>query len=114
MIQKKTLKEAIKNPEIISVVGGLLPVVTNEKNGLCPSSYPFYLLSESPSDPNDLKANMASFNPASSANLPDQINQWLIIAVKISKSVIIQIGITPKGIKKHRIYWGSYLWSDWA
>lgn len=95
-------------------MGGLLPEVTNKKNGLCPSSYPFFLLSESPSDPNDLKGNAASFRPASSVNLPDQINEWLIIAVKITNSVIIQIGITPRGIKKHRIYWGSYLWSDWA
>lgn len=34
MIQKKSLKEAIQNPEIISVVGGLLPTVTEKKNGL--------------------------------------------------------------------------------
>lgn len=34
MIQKKSLKEAIQNPEIISVVGGLLPAVTDYNNGL--------------------------------------------------------------------------------
>lgn len=34
MIQKKSLKEAIQNPEIISVVGGLLPTATLKENGL--------------------------------------------------------------------------------
>ena len=34
MIQKKSLKDAIQNPEIISVVGGLLPEATNENKGL--------------------------------------------------------------------------------
>ena len=30
MIQKKSLKDAIQNPEIISVVGGLLPIATDK------------------------------------------------------------------------------------
>jgi hypothetical protein len=34
MIQKKSLKDAIQNPEIISVVGGLLPIVSKDSNGL--------------------------------------------------------------------------------
>ena len=34
MIQKKSLKDAIQNPEIISVVGELLPVATNTQKGL--------------------------------------------------------------------------------
>ena len=34
MIQKKSLKDAIQNPEIISVVGGLIGMATAEKNGL--------------------------------------------------------------------------------
>lgn len=34
MIQKKSLKDAIQNPEIISVVGGLLPMATLTGNGL--------------------------------------------------------------------------------
>lgn len=38
MIQKKSLKDAIQNPEIISVVGGLIGVATTEKNGLYPST----------------------------------------------------------------------------
>ena len=37
MIQKKSLKDAIQNPEIISVVGGLLPTVTSKNNGLMDS-----------------------------------------------------------------------------
>ena len=43
MIQKKSLKEAIKNPEIISVVGGLLPEVTVEKKGLMSKNDKFYM-----------------------------------------------------------------------
>lgn len=38
MIQKKSLKDAIQNPEIISVVGGLIGTVTADKNGLMPST----------------------------------------------------------------------------
>ena len=34
MIQKKSLKDAIQNPEIISVVGGLIGIATPEKEGL--------------------------------------------------------------------------------
>lgn len=34
MIQKKSLKEAIQNPEIISVVGGLIGIANPEKEGL--------------------------------------------------------------------------------
>lgn len=34
MIQKKSLKDAIQNPEIISVVGGLLPLVNGPTKGL--------------------------------------------------------------------------------
>ena len=34
MIQKKSLKEAIQNPEIISVVGGLLPEANISSKGL--------------------------------------------------------------------------------
>lgn len=37
MIQKKSLKDAIQNPEIISVVGGLLPVANINNNGLKPN-----------------------------------------------------------------------------
>lgn len=37
MIQKKTLKEAIQNPEIISVVGGLIGKTSQTKDGLMPS-----------------------------------------------------------------------------
>ena len=37
MIQKKSLKEAIQNPEIISVVGGLLPIATDNAKGLMSS-----------------------------------------------------------------------------
>ena len=36
MIQKKSLKDAIQNPEIISVVGGLIGVATDDKDGLMP------------------------------------------------------------------------------
>ena len=36
MIQKKSLKEAIQNPEIISVVGGLIGTATTNKDGLKP------------------------------------------------------------------------------
>ena len=42
MIQKKSLKDAIQNPEIISVVGGLLPEATSKNKGLMPSKYPYY------------------------------------------------------------------------
>ena len=38
MIQKKSLKDAIQNPEIISVVGGLLPEATSKNKGLMTSS----------------------------------------------------------------------------
>lgn len=38
MIQKKSLKDAIQNPEIISVVGGLLPLASKEQNGLMSKS----------------------------------------------------------------------------
>ena len=38
MIQKKSLKDAIQNPEIISVVGGLLPIATRSQNGFLPKS----------------------------------------------------------------------------
>ena len=34
MIQKKSLKDAIQNPEIISVVGELLPLANNTQKGL--------------------------------------------------------------------------------
>ena len=40
MIQKKSLKDAIQNPEIISVVGGLLPQGTSTKRGLSYSVLP--------------------------------------------------------------------------
>ena len=36
MIQKKSLKDAIQNPEIISVVGGLIGTVNSSKDGLMP------------------------------------------------------------------------------
>ena len=39
MIQKKSLKDAIQNPEIISVVGGLLPVANNTQNGLIDKTF---------------------------------------------------------------------------
>lgn len=39
MIQKKSLKDAIQNPEIISVVGGLLPEATAERSGKMSSDY---------------------------------------------------------------------------
>ena len=46
MIQKKSLKEAIQNPEIISVVGGLLPLATLGKNdGLMPKSVGYKIIS---------------------------------------------------------------------
>lgn len=38
MIQKKSLKEAIQNPGIISVVGGLLPTATFNNKGILSSS----------------------------------------------------------------------------
>lgn len=38
MIQKKSLKDAIQNPEIISVVGGLLGTASSTTNGLMSSS----------------------------------------------------------------------------
>ena len=38
MIQKKFLKDAIQNPEIISVVGGLLGTASSTTNGLMSSS----------------------------------------------------------------------------
>ena len=44
MIQKKSLKDAIQNPEIISVVGELLPVVNGETKGLSQYQKYFYLL----------------------------------------------------------------------
>ena len=34
MIQKKSLKDAIQNPEIISVVGGLIGTANTNQNGL--------------------------------------------------------------------------------
>ena len=34
MIQKKSLKDAIQNPEIISVVGGLIGIANKDKGGL--------------------------------------------------------------------------------
>ena len=37
MIQKKSLKDAIQNPEIISVVGGLIGDATKDKSGLMTS-----------------------------------------------------------------------------
>ena len=37
MIQKKSLKDAIQNPEIISVVGELLPLATDNAKGLMSS-----------------------------------------------------------------------------
>jgi hypothetical protein len=37
MIQKKSLKDAIQNPEIISVVGELIGTVDRYKNGLMPA-----------------------------------------------------------------------------
>ena len=43
MIQKKTLKEAIQNPEIISVVGGLIGNVSTEKSGLYPKDKVFLI-----------------------------------------------------------------------
>lgn len=39
MIQKKSLKDAIQNPEIISVVGGLLGNATTDKDGLMKRNY---------------------------------------------------------------------------
>ena len=39
MIQKKSLKDAIQNPEIISVVGELLPIVSRDSKGLVGSQY---------------------------------------------------------------------------
>lgn len=38
MIQKKSLKDAIQNPEIISVVGGLIGKATSSKDGLLPKT----------------------------------------------------------------------------
>lgn len=37
MIQKKSLKDAIQNPEIISVIRGLIGTANNDKNGLMSS-----------------------------------------------------------------------------
>ena len=45
MIQKKSLKDAIQNPEIISVVGELIGTVTTEKSGLYPKDK-VYLIDE--------------------------------------------------------------------
>lgn len=46
MIQKKSLKEAIQNPEIISVVGGLLPLATlGGNNGFMPKSVGYKTIS---------------------------------------------------------------------
>ena len=42
MIQKKSLKDAIQNPEIISVVGGLLPKSDLEKDGLMTKGRSYY------------------------------------------------------------------------
>lgn len=47
MIQKKSLKEAIKNPEIISVVGGLIGEGTYNKSGLMPVNIAHVKLSKS-------------------------------------------------------------------
>lgn len=76
MIQKKSLKDAIQNPEIISVVGELVPEVTISKKGLMsPGKYKssgrsslgvgYYKLAESPNWYSHYAAILFAISPAS-------------------------------------------------
>ena len=63
MIQKKSLKDAIQNPEIISVVGGLLPISDFEHNGLMNAGRAFFINQE------DIKLDNNKYNDLNSLHV---------------------------------------------
>ena len=116
MIQKKTLKEAIQNPEIISVVGELLPIVTSSKNGLCPSGMPFVLQDTTNNNANLLTGGTyLQLDGTSVANLPDN-NVWNLTVQRNNASDILQKAWRNNAgtlIMMSRAYVGG-TWSRWG
>lgn len=101
MIQKKSLKEAIQNPEIISVVGGLL------RNSLFPQSGKI-------TDANNAKSNGIYSMNGTTGNCPISFG-LLIVYNESSTNYIVQLAVQTWGgifYFRSRTESGEG-WSDW-
>lgn len=102
MIQKKSLKDAIQNPEIISVVGELIGTVTSEKNGLMPSNGFIYRSSiQIPSGgtisdimTSDMKDGVYDIKGISAS---EAMKDWGVLSIFGSKFAIFK----PLNVKNH-------------
>ena len=114
MIQKKTLKDAIQNPEIISVVGGLIGVATSTKNGLASKDWCFPKGGTvSPSQTiDDLEAGIYSVG-AGNDNIPGSSTGVLFVDINLAYGYRIQRFYDTKGNKLVRINSGS-AWGRWV
>lgn len=112
MIQKKSLKEAIQNPEIISVVGGLIGLATSNKNGLASKDWCFPKGGTvSPNQTiDDLEAGIYSVG-AGNDNIPRSSTGVLFVDINLAYGYRIQRFYDTKGNKLFRINSGT--WGVW-
>lgn len=119
MIQKKSLKEAIQNPEIISVVGGLIGTATPTKNGLMPSSQCIVTGSTDNSSRNVLRIrnkNSIAFDFHHSSNNIG-INSLRITRIYNDTNIVAKEIFTTNSSNKVKIYYDEnylYLKKSWA
>ena len=113
MIQKKTLKEAIKNPEIISVVGELIGIATSTQNGLVSKKwcFPKGMAVTPEQEINNLEAGIYSVG-AGNTNIPNSSTGVLFVDTDLTYGYKIQRFYDTKGSNKYRINIGSS-WQDW-
>lgn len=112
MIQKKSLKEAIQNPEIISVVGGLIGLAASNKNGLASKDWCFPKGGTvSPNQTiDDLEAGIYSVG-AGNDNIPGSSTGVLFVDINLAYGYRIQRFYDTKGNKLVRINTGT--WRVW-
>lgn len=113
MIQKKSLKDAIQNPEIISVVGGLIGVATSTQNGLVSKKwcFPKGMAVTPEQEINNLEAGIYSVG-AGNTNIPNSSTGVLFVDTDLTYGYKIQRFYDTKGNNKYRINTGSS-WQDW-
>ena len=113
MIQKKSLKDAIQNPEIISVVGELIGVANSTQNGLVSKNwcFPKGMAVTPEQEINNLEAGIYSVG-AGNTNIPNSSSGVLFVDTDLTYDYKIQRFYDTKGNNKYRINTGSS-WQDW-
>lgn len=112
MIQKKSLKDAIQNPEIISVVGELIGIAASNKNGLVSKDwcFPKGMAVTPEQEINNLEAGIYSVG-AGNTNIPNSSTGVLFVDTDLTYGYKIQRFYDTKGNKLVRINSGT--WGVW-